>query len=133
MKTNRKNKLVLTVFLLSIVTLYSFKVIQTNNLQTKNKIIGNWVSEKDTKWKIEFTDTNNCNWYYDNSITDTFTYTVNNSSCKNELDIEYEYLKLNNSSKAFCYSINGITEENGVEYLSIEWNSNPKPMIFIKK
>jgi len=133
MKTNKKNIIVLILLLAITVVFYSFSVIQTNNQQTKDEIIGTWVSEKDTNWKMEFTNTNKCYWYYENSKTDSFTYTVNNYSCNNELDSEYEYLKIIKPSKTHCYAINGITDYNGEVYLSLEYDGKPRPVIFKKE
>jgi hypothetical protein len=62
MKTNRINIKALILLLTITVVFYSFSAIQTNNQQMKDEIIGTWVSEKDTNWKMEFTNTNKCYW-----------------------------------------------------------------------
>ncbi len=130
MKTNIKT---LILLLILTVALYSFSTIQSANQQTKDEIIGTWVSQKDINWKMKFTNTNKCYWYYENTKTDDFTYTLNNYSCNNELDSEYEYLKIVKFSKIHCYAVNGITTYNGEIYLSLEYDGKPRPMIFKKE
>ncbi len=113
---------------------FFFLNCETNaQIDYSKEIIGTWISEEDTNWKMKFTETDNCYWYYENSITETFTYSISEYSCYNEFDSEYEYLKLSNTSGTFCYAINGITkDDDGKIYLSLEYDGKPKPMLFIK-
>ena len=135
MESNKKSISIVLLLLIATSILYSFSKNQFNDgQQTKDEIIGTWISEKDTNWKMEFTRTNNCYWYYKNNITKTFTYKISKNSCNNEFDSEYEYLKLNKTSKIHCYAINGITkDDDGKIYLSLEYDGRPRPMLFVKK
>lgn len=133
MKTNKKNTTVLTLVVIISIALYSFSVIQVNNPQTKDEIIGTWISEKDSNWKIEFTTTNNCYWYYENSKTETFTYYLSNEKGGESSDGSYLKLKDINSSDIYNYYIHGITEESGDVYLSLEYDGKPRPMMFKKE
>lgn len=135
MKTNKKYTPILIIILIVTSVLYSFSKKQiNNNQQSKDEIIGTWTSEKDTNWKIEFTKENKCYWYYENRKTNTFTYSISKYSCNSEYDSEYEYLKLNKTSKIHCYAINGIAQDDdGKIYLSLEYDGKPRPMLFVKE
>ena len=84
-----------------------------------SKIIGTWVSEKDTNWTIEFTNEGVCYWNYPNEERDTFTYTISTTSpqCGYQVISDgttYYYLKLENQegNDSNCYEILGVNNQS---------------------
>ncbi|MEN8125831.1 MAG: hypothetical protein ABFR32_11965 [Bacteroidota bacterium] len=136
----KKIKLALGATSIIILLAFSYKYIQVD---IKEKIIGTWhmIDPNDinqeiilpTKWV--FTSDNNCIWYENNILIREFSYNITNYSCNDEYDSVYRYLKLENPldlNEVFCYAINGISEEEDKMYLSIEFDGNPRPMVFKK-
>jgi hypothetical protein len=85
--------------------------------QEDASIVGTWVSEKDTNWKMVYTTTR-CKWFYENVQTDEFNYLVSNTTpqCGETVSITAHtgYLQLTNVTDAndkICYEIYGITNE----------------------
>lgn len=130
---NKKYILIIITLLLIAIT-YSFTTKGLPNQSTKDKIIGTWVSESDTKSKWIFSLDNKCKRYYDGNLLKTYNFTITSSSCSNEYDSKYEYVKLSdNANKTYCYAINGITQEGSDTFLSLEYNAKLKPMLFKKQ
>ncbi|WP_347175205.1 hypothetical protein [Polaribacter uvawellassae] len=131
MKNKKFSILILSVVIATII--YSFTTIKTNQ-STKDKIIGTWVSDKDINSKWVFSLDNTCKRYYNGVLLNTYSFSITNYSCNNELDSKYEYVKLLKSNqKTYCYAINGITKDGNDTYLSLEFDGNPRPMLFKKQ
>ena len=131
MKNKKINILVFSMFIVTII--YSFKTT-TINQSTKDKIIGTWISDEDINSKWVFSTNNICKRYYNGRLLNTYSFSITSYSCNNELDSIDEYLKLTkNNSKTYCYAINGITKDGNDTYLSLEFDGNPRPMLFKKQ
>jgi hypothetical protein len=130
-----KNKRNYIVLILLIVLVSSFRITNTILQSENDEIIGTWISELDTKSKWVFSTNNKCKRYYNNELLNIYSYTITNSSCNNETDLEFNYLKLvkESNNKEYCYAINGITSDSYGTYLSIEFYGNPKPLLFKKQ
>ena len=107
-----------------------------NNHQAEDSlIIGTWISEDDSKYKMVFVcDT--CTWYYNNVVIDTYIYKLSNTSpqCNENVSINAKtlYLSLTNVSDGneMCYFFNGCSEE----YLSISYLYMPSAYaVFVRK
>lgn len=71
---------------------------------------------------------------FNRRLLNTYNFSITSYSCNNELDLIDEYLKLTkNNSKNYCYAINGITVDNNNTFLSLEFDGNPKPLLFKKQ
>jgi hypothetical protein len=106
-------------------------------------IIGTWVSEDDSNWKIEFTTNGKCYWYYTGDSTEIYTYTITDFSNSLSQTAEFcgktvsarkkqsYYLKLvgGESNDSLCYEIFGITETS----LSINSLGKSKIIVFDKQ
>ncbi len=99
-------------YIIIILTL----LITSSKTETNQEFIGTWISEKDTNWKMIFTQTE-CTWYYENEITERYFYSVANSSPQCDLEVPVEthttYLILTSktdSQDKLCYEINGFVE-----------------------
>jgi len=123
------------VFALLVVIAYSFTTKNSFKQQsTKDKIIGSWVSDSDPANIWVFSSDNKCKRFHNGSLLNTSDFSISNYSCSNEIDAEYEYLKLKiNADKEYCYAINGITQDGEDVYLSLEYDGNPRPMLFKKQ
>jgi hypothetical protein len=81
-----------------------------------SSIIGSWVSEEDSLYKIVFT-ADKCYDYYEGVISDSSTYVISNSSpqCGQNVPVENytSYLQLTSlkDGEKTCYEINGITSQ----------------------
>lgn len=134
MKTITKKIIIALVFMLAVTIVYSFTTNNSFNQQsTKDRIIGTWVLDSDPTNIWVFSSDNKCKSYYNGSLLKTSDFSISNYSCSNEIDTEYEYLKLNNNNKVYCYAINGITQDGEDVYLSLEYDGNPRPMLFKKQ
>ena len=135
MKITTKNIIRAIVFAPIILIVISFtNKYSVNQQSTKDKIIGSWVSDSDSKSIWVFSIDNKCKLYYNRSLLNTYDFSISNTSCSNEVDSEYEYLELiKNTEKSHCYAINGITQDGNDIYLSLEFNVNPIPILFKKQ
>lgn len=101
-------------YLISAFSLLIIGYIVLSSFTTPEEdIIGTWVSEEDSNWKIKFNDDGTCLWYYTNEITDTYTYTITTTTpqCGYEVKTgsEYYYLKLIDADGGEnCYEILGV-------------------------
>jgi len=109
MKKKGNNILIATVTI--CLLLFSFKIIIQDS-----SIVGTWISENDTNWKINFDSNGNSIWFYNNSQTDTYVYSLNNSSpkCNNNVLVNSKtnYLTLTNNSDIndkICYEVYSIS------------------------
>jgi len=131
----------IVVIMFFLVLTSSKEIIRSQ--QNEEELIGTWImvnpekiGEADelltTKWV--FSSGNECRWLENGIKVYTFDYSVSNYSCDNTYDSKYKTLKLvdNISQKNLCYGINGFSEFNGKTYLSIEFEGNPDPMVFVK-
>ena len=71
-------KLIKTTTIIFSIALIGFLVL-TSFDNPDEDIIGTWILESDTKSKWVFIN-DNCYWYYENSLEETFTYTVQDLS-----------------------------------------------------
>lgn len=116
MKKNEIIKSVIVCFvLLSTLTVVSFKRYPTT--QEDASIVGTWISEEDTNWKMVFTKSR-CKWFYENVQTEEFNYLVSNTTpqCGEVVLITPQtgYLQIINvtdPNDKICYEINGLTDE----------------------
>jgi hypothetical protein len=116
MKKNKIIKLVIVCFvLLSTLTVVSFKTYHTTKEDAS--IVGTWISEEDTNWKMVFT-TSRCKWFYENVQTEEFNYLLSNTTpqCGETVSITAHtgYLQITNvtdTNDKDCYEIYGLTDE----------------------
>lgn len=107
----------------------------------RNLILGSWVSEEDSNWKMVFTKDNICNWYYEGELSSSYTYAISNTSpqCDQEVYISEltSYLSLTDVSDSidqYCYEIYGFSEVTpGRKAVSLRWIRRGKPMVFIQE
>ena len=131
MKKNKIIKLVIVCFvLLATLTVMSFKRYPTT--QEDASIVGTWISEEDTNWKMVFT-TSRCKWFYENIQTEEFNYLLSNTTpqCGETVSIttHTEYLQITNSADPndkTCYEVYGISMES----LSIRMIGSGKLLVF---
>lgn len=109
-------KKLISICLLFFVFTFSCKaqsqLQQVNSVS--NQLIGTWISEDDTNWKIQFNTNGNCYWYYTNEDTEVFSYSISTTSpqCGYEVRVNTAddyYLKLTDSdNEVICYEILGV-------------------------
>lgn len=101
--------------LISLFILIGERVV--SQATDKNDIIGTWISEEDTNWKIVFTKDHTCDQYYTDSIIEKDTYVISNTSPQCGLEVEVaehtSYLTLTDTATGdkICYEMNGISEK----------------------
>ena len=109
-------------FLMILLVVLSFNCkAQQPNLAIK--IVGTWISNNDSTYKLIFTSDGLQKSYYDNILSSTFSYTIT-TKCKDQiLTTDYDiFLKVIDidDNETYCHLLNGIhTENNGVKTLSI--------------
>lgn len=125
----KKINLILVILFLSVI--YSCKAQQLgqqNNYATE--IVGTWYSNDDPLWKITFTNNGLRKDYYENELTETYSYSISNS-CNNQILHGEFFLKTTEESSSIsCDILNGfhtdttngeitmsITSERGKLYL----------------
>ncbi|MDC7998639.1 hypothetical protein [Gilvibacter sediminis] len=114
------NRQVLTrLFLILLATFLSGAFINCSNADTENLLIGEWVSETDSNWRIEFDYDGRCFWHYEGEPTDEFEYNLSNESLQcgysfPKADGQYEYLRLTDREgrQTYCYEVLGIDQES---------------------
>lgn len=127
-KTIKTSLLIITFLVIGIITLSAF-----TNTDPNQDIIGTWINEEDSKWKIEFKSDNKCYWYYNNEQTDAFSFEISSTSPQCGYDVKVDianprdYLKLTDHEDGdeYCYEILGLNEESlsistislGVKYM----------------
>lgn len=116
--------------------LFSQNQYANNHSEEDSLIIGTWISDEDSKWKIVFTADSTCTWYYKNIVTDTYTYKLSNTSpqCGENVSINAKTLYLSltniNNGDEMCYFFNGCSEE----YLSISYLYMPSTYaVFVRQ
>ena len=134
--------LIKNITILLSLTLVGFLTLSSFNNPDED-IIGTWILESDTDSKWVFT-TNNCYWYYEGNLEDTFTYvlqdlsTIPNSGlsvalCGNIVKTGGEedyYLKLTDEDdQDYCYEIFSLDNEN----LSINYLGQAEIKVFDKE
>lgn len=85
-------------------------------LAETNNIVGNFVSETDSDWRLVFDATGKCYSYYGAQLTQTFDFSISNSTpqcgCVVLVDENQEtsYLQLTDVADGsnVCYEVNGI-------------------------
>lgn len=94
-----------------------FILVNIPQNQDERLIIGTWVSNQDSNWRLEFIDTNLCIQYYTGEPNEEYAYTISNSSPQCGYDVLVDdttsYLQLVNKAtgESLCYEINGIARE----------------------
>ncbi len=80
MKIIKNIRLLLLISIISIS--YSCKAqltqveIQDNLTNLNSNLMGIWINEEDSNWKIEFNSNGKCYWYYTDEDTDIFSYSI---------------------------------------------------------
>lgn len=102
-----------TFVFLAFVFITSFNTLRAQEAS----IVGTWISEEDSNWKMVF-ENNTCTWFYQNEITQTYNFSISNSSpqCGEDVYVNNntEYLKITktqNTSDEICYEIYGLSEQ----------------------
>lgn len=111
-------QVVLFMFLLTVNTAVAQETkLDIEELEFNPSIVGEWISEEDTRWKWVFTADGECKDYYSGVLKNTYTYTISNTSprCGRDVHIDRNtsYLsltKVSNTPKKICYEINGVTD-----------------------
>ena len=99
--------------------------------QTNIEIIGTWINEQDTSYKLVFLDAGILKEYVNNELTVTLNYTISHR-CGNENDSSAEFLKkIESDGSTYCFEINGVNENNS-GILSIRSMENGKLYTFNK-
>ena len=108
MKT--KIGILITVVFCSVLTSF------TTVFNQEASIIGSWISEEDSNYKMVFNGST-CTWLYNGQPTVTYHFTLSNTSpqCGETVPVttEMNYLKLvnaNNSEEQYCYEIYSLSE-----------------------
>jgi len=105
-----KIRIIIAVAICSVLSSF------TNNPNQEATIIGSWISEADSNYKMVFNG-NTCTWVYSGQPNVTYTFTLSNTSpqCGEIVPVttELNYLKLvnpNNNQEQYCYEIYGLSE-----------------------
>jgi hypothetical protein len=107
--------IILGILIIGAFTLSAF--IPNNPDQ---EIIGTWISEDDSNWKIEFKTNGKCYWYYTGDDTEIFTYSISSTSPQCGYDVKVDlqnpkhYLSLidQEDGEEYCYEILGVNNES---------------------
>lgn len=128
-----KYKLTLLLTLIS-----SLQIVMIDFQDYNSKILGTWVAEKGSifeRWV--FTPDGKLTQYSDNQVSEIYNYSISGNSCKGGASRTNRFLHLVNvddSNDQICYLLHGITtnSEAGTEgtYLSLEFHTSPKPILF---
>jgi len=102
---------------------------QTND--EKKDIVGTWISEDDSNWKVVFTADNMYCQYYEGNVIEKGLYTISSTIPQTEPNVptgeDISYLKLVDSDwNTEFYEINGV----GADTLSITWIENGNLIVF---
>ena len=116
--------------LITIKTKTNHKIVNLVN-QTNPEIIGTWINEEDTSYKLVFLDTGVLKEYVNDELMGTLNYTISHN-CGSESDTSIEFLKkIESDGSIYCFEINAINvNNNGI--LSIRSMENGKLYIFNK-
>ena len=121
---------IMCLVLLATLTVVSFKTYSDNKVEAS--IVGTWVSEEDTNWKIIFTSSTS-KWYYQNVLINQYSYTLSNTTpqCGETVSItsQTNYLQITNSADPndkTCYEVFGISMES----LTISMIGSAKLLMF---
>ena len=97
------------------VVIFSLLTSFTMRSNQEASIMGTWISEGDSSYKMVFNG-NTCSWVYSGQPTTTYSFTLSNSSpqCGEVVPIttESNYLKLvnvNNNTDTMCYEIYSLS------------------------
>ena len=119
-------------YFLLLLTITGFAPKTNHTTQEDASIVGTWISEEDTNWKMVFT-TSKCKWFYENIQTEEFNYLLSNTTpqCGETVSITVhtEYLQITNSADPndkTCYEVFGISMES----LSIRMIGSGKLLVF---
>ncbi len=125
---------ILVIIILGIAVSPIFAQSQSGMQQERELIVGTWLSETGSKWKLEFLSDGTCIQYSDTRILETDTYKLSNDSpqCGEEVlaDGHASYLSLIDraTQDEMCYEIYGLTEE----YLNIRPLNSGNFILFVK-
>lgn len=119
MKNIKQNKKKLTIGIIILIAIIGFTIYQSTLVQKeKSNIVGTWVEENDSNWKLQFNSQSKCFWYYTGEATEEYTYTIQNTSPQCGLEVDtgnnFTYLQLNNindSTEKICYEILSLNDE----------------------
>ncbi len=130
MKTLIKtNKIILIV--VGLLAILSFTIMQLS--QEEEEIIGTWVNTESVKSKWVFNTNGKCYDYYDNALTDTYTYSIREETSGNG-KLKHSFLKLiniNDSTDEYEYEINALGEgKMSLDYLG---DTSAKLILFDKQ
>lgn len=98
-----------------------FLINMSSNSQTpyqNSSIVSTWISEEDIYWKLTFTTDNKCYQYYKNSLIETDSFSISNTTPQCGIIVPVNsytsYLQLTNLllGDITCYEINGITNKS---------------------
>ncbi|CAL2087592.1 hypothetical protein [Tenacibaculum sp. 190524A05c] len=100
----------ITLFILFVLSLASFTIIQTIQ-NDKELIIGTWIPEGCLECKLVFTTNGKLYDYYQGSIDNTYNYSISESTASN--GVTFSYLKtvnINDPKDTNEYDINGLND-----------------------
>lgn len=123
----KKITILISIGLLTLYILVSFTIQQS-------EIVGTWVSNNDTLWKISFSSNGIRKDYYENVLTDTYNYVISNN-CGSQILTNELFIKTKDSlNETSCDVLNGIHNEpsTGTTTLSITSESG-KLYLFTKQ
>ena len=99
--------------------------------QTNIEILGTWINEQDTSYKLVFLNTGILKEYVNDELMGTLNYSISHR-CGSENDSNAEFLKKTESDgSTYCFEINGINVNNS-GILSIRSMENGKLYTFNK-
>jgi len=117
---------------LIVIIFITFAFIKLEVQQTpQQKIIGTWVWENDTTFKITFTSSNQRQEYSNNQLVGTNSYSISHS-CGTNSDPKFYFLKITDEDgREYCFEINGINANNsGILSLTSMLNGKKQYLIY---
>ena len=118
------------------ITQYSLHGSDKNStVQDSTKILGTWVSEEDSNWKLVFTSDGKCIQHYGDEVISNESFSISNTSpqCGFEVTVNADsaFLQLTDmgDGSMICYYITGLHDE----YLTLSVVGQGGVLAFSKK
>ena len=108
------NKTATKIVGILVLIIMGFTIYQSTVVQEETQlIIGTWICESDTNWKIKFESNGICYQYYIDEPDEEYTFTIEGNMAPN--NVEHTILKLiivNQPSEILDYEINGLSDND---------------------
>jgi len=119
---------------LIVITFITFAFIKLEVQQTpQQRIIGTWVSEDDSSYRVTFNSSNQRLEYYDNQFKGMDSYSISHS-CGADSDPKFYFLKITDQDgDNYCFEINGVNANNsGILSLTSMLNGSNNKLRILK-